>query len=100
MLETDLETEACREVLMLGGKVRKVRWIGRRDAPDRLFLLPILGPAWVEFKKPIDGILRASQLREIETMRRYGCRVEIIDTREKLAAFLAEVRQAIAMAIV
>lgn len=100
MLEADLEIEACRRVLLLGGKARKTRWIGRRDAPDRLFLLPVVGPVWVEFKKPVRGRLSAGQIREIETMRRFNCRVEVIHSPEQLDIFLADVRQAIAAKMV
>ena len=99
MLEAELELEACRAVLSLGGKTRKARWLGRRAAPDRFFMLPVVGPVWVEFKRPKGGVLQLNQLREIETMRRFKCRVEVIHTREQLDLFLAGVRRAIALAM-
>jgi hypothetical protein len=76
----------------MGGEVRKVQWIGRRGAPDRLVMLPevrINDPAaalppvsvWVELKAP--GRSRPSPpAREHERMRRMGQRVEVIDSIE------------------
>ena len=38
--EAKIEKYLCDRVKMLGGEVRKVKWIGRRGAPDRLVMLP------------------------------------------------------------
>ena len=40
-LEAKIEKYLCDRVKMLGGEVRKVKWIGRRGAPDRLVMLPV-----------------------------------------------------------
>jgi hypothetical protein len=36
--ESDIERHLVKRVKELGGEVRKVQWIGRRGAPDRLVL--------------------------------------------------------------
>ena len=38
--ERDIERHLVKRVKELGGEVRKVQWIGRRGAPDRLVMLP------------------------------------------------------------
>lgn len=109
MLERDIEKHLVDSVKALGGAVRKVKWIGRRGAPDRLVMLPECRdifdgsgcgrvPAktiWVELKRPgglatfpKDAHERA-QAREHERMRRLGQRVEVIDSIEGVEALLA-----------
>lgn len=98
MKEAAVEHYARRRVKEAGGIIRKVRWIGRRDAPDRLILLPqdpagmVAYPArqvWVEFKRPGEKP-RASQLREHATMRKFGCDVRVIDSFEGVDDLLGE----------
>ena len=93
MRERDIENYLVKRVKAMGGEVRKVQWIGRIGAPDRLVMLPerprtglfqnpMFAPAfsvWVELKAP--GIKpEAHQLREHERMRRLGQRVVIVDS--------------------
>lgn len=102
MRERDIEKHLVQRVKELGGEVRKVKWIGRRGAPDRLVMLP--GPwcgfesngtfwasprtIWVELKAP--GVKpEPHQLREHERMRAMGQRVEVIDSIEGVEALLA-----------
>ncbi|MBA4315591.1 MAG: hypothetical protein C0422_09750 [Alcaligenaceae bacterium] len=40
MRESQIEKYLVKRVKELGGEVRKVQWIGRRGAPDRLVMLP------------------------------------------------------------
>lgn len=40
MLERDIEKYLVRRVKALGGKVEKVQWVGRKNAPDRVVMLP------------------------------------------------------------
>jgi hypothetical protein len=95
MRESDIEKHLVKRVKELGGEVRKVNWIGRRGAPDRIVMLPIddLCPerdrpaVWVELKatgkKP-----EPHQLREHDRMRRMGQRVEVIDSTEGVEELL------------
>lgn len=86
--ESSIEAYLVRRVKALGGEVRKVSWIGRRGAPDRLVMLPparsylIAGEIiWVELKAP-GKKPEPHQLREHERMRAMGQRVEVIDSME------------------
>ena len=105
MLERDIEDYLVKRVNELGGEVRKVKWVGRRSAPDRLVMLPAqtaqvrthLGGTrehcvraeatiWVELKNP-ETILtfpanarERAQAREHERMRALGQRVVVIGT--------------------
>jgi hypothetical protein len=98
MKERDIERHLVKRVKALGGECRKIQWIGRRGAPDRLVMLPRwLGPAhinhigqtvWVELKAP--GVkAEPHQLREHVRMRKMGQRVEVIDSIEAVEALLA-----------
>lgn len=96
MRERDIERHLVNRVKELGGEVRKVEWIGRRGAPDRLVMLPpkiiINGvgfplSVWVELKAP--GVEPESyQLREHERMRRLGQVVVVIDSIEGVEELL------------
>ena len=65
----------------IGVSTRKVRWIGRDGAPDRLILAK--GGIWVELKAPGERP-RLNQIIEHDTMRRAGCRVLVIDSVEQI----------------
>jgi len=97
MRERDIERYLVRRVKELGGEIRKVKWIGRRGAPDRVVMLPwrLVGnvhrkplSVWVELKatgkKP-----ELYQLREHERMQRRGMHVVWLDSRETVDALLA-----------
>ncbi len=108
--ESDIEQYLVDRVKSLGGEVRKVKWIGRRSAPDRLVMLPEIRKTfrhdgrkgtsyinrliqkgrtiWIELKAPgkkatfpADFRERA-QAREHERMRTMGQRVVVVDSFE------------------
>ena len=109
MRESQIEKYLTAKVKALGGEVRKVQWIGRRGAPDRLVMLPYakmetvrdgkLVPGrptaiWVELKNPetiktfpADAHER-QQAREHARMRKMGQRVEVIGTIEQVDELL------------
>ena len=86
MRESTIEKYLATRVTAAGGEVRKVRWIGRNGAPDRLVMLPDR-TLWVELKatgkKPT-----GAQLREHERMRRMGQQVEGVDCLERVCEVL------------
>ena len=99
MRESQIEDYLVERVKALGGEVRKVRWIGRNGAPDRLVMLPARAEIgnggdgkgqslWVELKAPGEKP-RPHQIREHERMRRMGQRVEIVDSFEGVDEVLA-----------
>ena len=105
-LEAKIEKYLCDRVKMLGGEVRKVKWIGRRGAPDRLVMLPQTWiryrdypnaevgdfppqTIWVEVKAPGE-VPEPHQAREHARMRAMGQRVEVIDSMEGVDALLGE----------
>lgn len=70
LVEADIELTAVAWAKDNGVLTRKVQWIGRRNAPDRLFARQ--GRAvFIEFKRP-GAQLRPGQAREIERMRDAG----------------------------
>ena len=97
MRESQIEAYLVKRVKALGGEVRKVQWIGRRGAPDRLVMVPHalrndMGmltscTLWVELKAP--GVKpETHQLREHARMREMGQRVVVIDSIEGVDALL------------
>lgn len=94
MRESLIEAYFVAQVKAMGGEVRKVRWIGRRGAPDRVAMLPaqrggdnvLPRPArtiWPEFKAT-GKKATAAQGREHKRMRDMGQRVEVIDSFERV----------------
>lgn len=74
MRESEVEAYLVRRVKELGGDTRKMKWIGRRGAPDRFVMLH--GGFFVELKAP-GGKLRVEQKREMDLMRRMGIRAYV-----------------------
>ena len=67
----------------LGGEVRKVKWIGRNGAPDRLIMIYPAGTIWVELKAT-GKHLEPHQAREHRRMQRQGMIVATLDSTEKV----------------
>lgn len=104
MRERDIEKYLVEQVKKLGGEVRKVSWIGRRGAPDRLVMWcgrtpSVVGEGsgmrvveypstiWIELKAP-GKKPEPHQLREHKRMRAMGQRVEVIDSFEGVDSLL------------
>lgn len=106
MLEAEVEAYLVKRAEDLGGEVRKVKWAGRKGAPDRLVMLPPLEtmdgymekPActlWVELKRPGKAATfpanahERQQDREHERMRQMGQRVFVVDSIRGVDQLLA-----------
>lgn len=94
MRESTIEDYLSACVRQLGGDTRKLAWIGRSDAPDRYVMLPhrvhkAAKQLLVEVKRPGEAP-RPSQLREHERLRRFGVRVEVVDSFEAVDALIKE----------
>lgn len=87
MRERDIEDYLVKRVKAMGGQIRKVQWIGRAGAPDRLVLLPERRSVWVELKAPGEKPT-SMQIREHNRMRRLGELVEVIDSLERVEELL------------
>ena len=106
MRESVIEKTFVKRVEELGGEIRKLKWIGRNSAPDRMAMLPrrpraiTLGegrgaPATfseatcflVEFKAP-GKAPTIRQAREHERLRCVGMRVEVVDSLERVEEVL------------
>lgn len=103
LAERDIEARLVKRVQEMGGEVRKVQWVGRVGAPDRLVMLPGgfelpwgLHPQtiWVEIKAPGKAANfpanahERAQHREHERMRRMGQRVVVVDSYEQIEELL------------
>jgi hypothetical protein len=86
--ERDVERQLIKRVKAAGGEVRKLMFIGRRGAPDRLVLLPDRVPLFVELKAP-GG--RVSRLQDVEhrRLREKGARVMVIWKVEEIEGVFA-----------
>jgi hypothetical protein len=86
--ERDIERALVKAVKAKGGEVRKLAWIGRRAAPDRLVKLPDKEPVFVELKAP-GG--RLSRLQEVEhrRLRAIGLRVEVVWKMDQIEGVLS-----------
>jgi hypothetical protein len=95
MRESEIEDHLVKRVKELGGEVRKVAWIGRKGAPDRLVMMPAVAftfdqpnTIWVELKAPGEKA-KPHQKREHDRMRDMGQRVVVIDSIEGVEELLA-----------
>lgn len=79
MRESEIEAYLVKRVKELGGDTRKLKWIGRRGAPDRFVML--YGGFFVELKAPGEK-LRPEQEREHAFLRDNGVEVYVVDTIE------------------
>lgn len=85
-LESQIEEPVVEAGKRFGYKVRKVQWVGSRNAPDRLFFRP--GRAFfIEFKAPGEKP-RPAQDREIRRLRAAGLPVYVVDSVESGLAVL------------
>ena len=83
MREKFIEAYLVKRVKALGGEGRKLEWVARRGAPDRLVMLPERAPFWVELKAP--GVKpEPHQEREHQRMRGLNCEVHVVDSFERV----------------
>lgn len=96
MRESEIENYLVAKVKEKGGEVRKVKWIGRNGAPDRLVMLKGIHnhTVWVELKAEGLAALfphtphERQQHREHERMRAMGQRIVVIDSYAGVDALL------------
>ena len=76
--ESEVEDYLVKCVKKLGGEVRKVKWIGRRGAPDRVVMVCGLN-FFVELKAP-GKKPNEQQQREIESLKSRDVAVYVVDS--------------------
>ena len=87
--ERDIERYLVEKAAQAGGETRKVQWIGRHGAPDRLVMLPGR-TLWVELKAPGEKA-KPHQLREHARMRALGqVVVVVVDSFDGVDELLGE----------
>lgn len=91
VIEADVENHLVAEVRKAGGEVRKMRWIGRRNAPDRFVMHQNLpgGCCLIELKAP-KKTPNPGQVAEHRLLRNHGVLVLVLDTIEKVDAFVSQ----------
>jgi hypothetical protein len=90
--ETPVEEYLVAQVKAAGGHVRKLAWIGRVGAPDRLVWWRFPHVAMVELKGA-KGRYEASQKRELARLRETGWPVYTLWSKGDVDKFIAEMKQ-------
>lgn len=80
-MEVNVEQPVVDRAEKAGYYVRKVAWVGRRNAPDRLFSRADRGLVFIEFKDEGEEP-RSGQVREHKRMRAAGIEVHVCDNIE------------------
>ncbi len=83
MRESAIEGYLVKKVQSMGGEIRKVKWIGRRGAPDRCVMLKGLPTLWIELKAPGQKA-KPHQIREHNRMRAMGQTVLVFDSIDEI----------------
>lgn len=86
MLEKELEAKLVSEIEKKGGQALKFN-SSKSGMPDRIILLPGGIFAFVEMKAPGEKP-RPIQQKRIDDFIELGFRVEVIDSAEKIDAFI------------
>lgn len=92
-VEADVEARFVRVVEGHGWEVRKLEWVGRRGAPDRICFGPGGQMALAELKNGTKGRLSPHQRREHAALSRLGHQVWVICDNADIEAFAREVLQ-------
>jgi hypothetical protein len=93
MRESQIEAELKRRVKAARGQTRKVRWLCRSGAPDRVIWWPGPRAAFVEIKRPGEGVdWRSPQGREISRLRADGWAVYVLNEVAQIDGIIDEVR--------
>lgn len=89
MRESRVEEHLIARVEATGGITRKVKWLGRNGAPDRLCGWPGKH-GLVELKRPLTPKAEAHQKREHERLRSIGFKVDVLSSIEDVDRFILE----------
>lgn len=93
--ESDLERRFVRRCEKAGATVRKLAWLGRKGAPDRVVLLPVRRIAFVELKRGSRGRFSGDQEAELALLQGMGFPTYRVLTDADLEAFAREFLHAV-----
>lgn len=88
-LEKEVEGYLEKQVTANGGWSAKFISVNLRGVPDRIISFPHTGPLFIELKRPGEKP-RPQQVYRINEMRKYGCTVFVVDTKEKVDRLIEE----------
>jgi hypothetical protein len=88
-LESELEDWAREEISAAGGRLYKIRFRGRRGAPDDLAVWPRDVKDLIEFKRKKDGRVSQGQSLVHQELALLGCIVWLLDTRDLVWEYIA-----------
>ena len=89
MRESEIERYLVREVKRKGGLAMKFVSPGLRGVPDRLVIFPGGIHVFVELKAPGEKPSKQQQYRIVQ-LEKLGCRVRVIDSRQKVDVLIWE----------
>ena len=87
MTEKRIEAYLREKVKLQGGKAYKFISPGNAGVPDRIIILPGNRISFAELKAP-GKTPSANQLLQRGKLESLGCRVEVIDSKEKVDLFM------------
>lgn len=88
MLEKEIEKYLVAECKKMGGKAFKFVSPGNSGVPDRIVVFPGGKIGFAEIKRP-GGKTTALQDRQIDSLRRMGCFVDVVDSIEAVDLFMS-----------
>jgi len=88
MLERDIEEYFTKEMERIGAVVRKLRWIGRKGAPDRL--IGYCGVIHMVELKQEKGRLSWWQARECKKFKKAGIKISVLSSLEEVDTFVGK----------
>ena len=81
MAEAYVENTVSGYAVSLGWRHRKVKWVGRDGAPDRLYFRKGDRPFFIEYKDEGEPV-KPHQAREHKELREQGVEVFVVDNVE------------------
>ena len=94
MKESTLENRLRDQIKKLGGLAIKIYCLSFTGLPDRLIIIPGGIIEFVEMKKPGAEVKKGSRQELVhKQLRKMGCRVTVINSREGLDEYLTYAHQ-------
>ncbi|MDQ0269958.1 VRR-NUC domain-containing protein [Cytobacillus purgationiresistens] len=92
MREKDIEEYLRKKVKSAGGKAYKFESPGNDGVPDRIVIFPNNKIYFIELKAP-GKKPRPLQLKQIRDLQSFGCRTDVLDSKEQVDNFVEMVKE-------